>query len=79
MPLSLDGHCVVLVDDVLHTGRTARAAMNALFDLGRPRRVLLVTLLAVYASTSGSIVFLASWSLTRMAGRALRLLVKEGP
>jgi len=45
MPLSLDAHCVVLVDDVLHTGRTARAAMNALFDLGRPRRVLLVTLL----------------------------------
>lgn len=41
--------------------------------------VLLVTLLAVYASTSGSIVFLASWSLTRMAGRALRLLAKEGP
>ncbi|HBM57995.1 MAG TPA: hypothetical protein DD444_02240 [Citreicella sp.] len=39
--------------------------------------VLLVTLLAVYASTSGSVVFLASWSVTRMAGRALRLLVKE--
>ena len=40
--------------------------------------VFLVTLLAVYDSTSGSVVFLASWSLTRLAGRTLRLLSKGG-
>jgi pyrimidine operon attenuation protein/uracil phosphoribosyltransferase len=36
------GRDVVLVDDVLYTGRTARAALDALFDLGRPRRVQLL-------------------------------------
>ncbi len=36
---------IVLVDDVLYTGRTTRAAMNGLFDLGRPRRVLLCVLI----------------------------------
>ena len=41
--------------------------------------VFLVTLLAVYASTSGSVVFLFAWSVTRMAGRALRQLAPEGP
>jgi pyrimidine operon attenuation protein/uracil phosphoribosyltransferase len=35
---------VILVDDVLHTGRTIRAAMNELFDYGRPRRVRLAAL-----------------------------------
>jgi pyrimidine operon attenuation protein/uracil phosphoribosyltransferase len=35
---------LVLVDDVLYTGRTIRAAMNGLFDLGRPRRVQLCVL-----------------------------------
>ena len=36
----LDGRTVVLVDDVLYTGRTIRAAIEALFDYGRPARVL---------------------------------------
>ena len=35
---------VVLVDDVLYTGRTVRAAIDALFDYGRPRRVQLAVL-----------------------------------
>jgi pyrimidine operon attenuation protein/uracil phosphoribosyltransferase len=38
---SVDGVTVVLVDDVLFTGRTVRAAIDALFDYGRPRRVQL--------------------------------------
>ena len=37
----LDGMTIVLVDDVLHTGRTIRAAIEALFDFGRPARVQL--------------------------------------
>ena len=37
----IDGTTVVLIDDVLYTGRTVRAAIEALFDYGRPRRVQL--------------------------------------
>ena len=40
----LDGAAVVIVDDVLFTGRTARAAIEALFDYGRPARVQLAVL-----------------------------------
>ncbi len=41
----VDGMNLVLVDDVLYTGRTIRAAMNGLFDLGRPQRVSLCVLI----------------------------------
>src|SRR3977135_3961600 len=41
----VDGMDLVLVDDVLYTGRTIRAAMNGLFDLGRPKRVSLCVLI----------------------------------
>ena len=40
----IDGMTVVIVDDVLYTGRTARAAIEALFDYGRPGRVQLAVL-----------------------------------
>jgi pyrimidine operon attenuation protein/uracil phosphoribosyltransferase len=40
----VDGKTVVLVDDVLYTGRTIRAAMDALMDLGRPRKIQLAVL-----------------------------------
>jgi pyrimidine operon attenuation protein / uracil phosphoribosyltransferase len=42
---SIDGRRVVLVDDVLHTGRTIRAAFDALFDFGRPRVIELCVLI----------------------------------
>ena len=42
---SVDQMDLVLVDDVLYTGRTIRAAMNGLFDLGRPKRVSLCVLI----------------------------------
>ena len=41
---SLDGKTIVLVDDVLYTGRTIRAALDALMDFGRPSRIQLATL-----------------------------------
>ncbi len=44
IPFDLTGKAVVLVDDVLYTGRTARAALDALMDLGRPRRIYLAVL-----------------------------------
>jgi pyrimidine operon attenuation protein/uracil phosphoribosyltransferase len=40
----IDGKVVVLVDDVIHKGRTARAAMDALMDFGRPRAIQLAVL-----------------------------------
>jgi pyrimidine operon attenuation protein/uracil phosphoribosyltransferase len=40
----IDDRCVVIVDDVAYTGRTARAAMNELSDWGRPRRILFCVL-----------------------------------
>src|SRR6202051_1275397 len=41
----VDNMDLVLVDDVLYTGRTIRAAMNGLFDLGRPKRIRLCVLI----------------------------------
>ena len=45
IPFPIDGRQVVLVDDVLFTGRTVRAALDALMDLGRPRSVQLAVLI----------------------------------
>jgi len=45
MPCSVDGHVVVLVDDVVKSGRTIRAAMDALKDFGRPRAIQVVGLI----------------------------------
>jgi pyrimidine operon attenuation protein / uracil phosphoribosyltransferase len=42
---SVDNRDLVIVDDVLYTGRTIRAAMNGLFDLGRPKRIQLCVLI----------------------------------
>ncbi|MBE9513190.1 MAG: bifunctional pyr operon transcriptional regulator/uracil phosphoribosyltransferase PyrR [Chloroflexi bacterium] len=44
IPTSIDGKCIVLVDDVLYTGRSTRAAMDALIDRGRPKSIQLVVL-----------------------------------
>ena len=44
VPFSIVGKIVVMVDDVLFTGRTARAAMDALMDIGRPKKVQLAVL-----------------------------------
>jgi pyrimidine operon attenuation protein/uracil phosphoribosyltransferase len=44
LDFDVDGRTIVIVDDVLFTGRTVRAAIEALFDYGRPRRVQLAVL-----------------------------------
>ena len=44
IPFEVDDRHILLVDDVLQTGRTIRAAMNEIFDYGRPASIILVTL-----------------------------------
>jgi len=44
IPFSIEGEIIILVDDVLYSGRTIRAAMNEIFDYGRPEKIILATL-----------------------------------
>ena len=46
IPVDINARDVILVDDILYTGRTIRAAMNELFDYGRPKSITLVCLIA---------------------------------
>lgn len=45
LPADLDNRHIILVDDVLYTGRTIRAAMNEIFDYGRPASITLVVMI----------------------------------
>lgn len=63
LPFDIDGSHIILVDDILDTGRTVRAALNELFDYGRPAKVDLAVLadrhrrqLPVDATFKGAIV-----------------------
>lgn len=45
MPVDIDNKIIVLVDDVLYTGRTIRSALNAIIDMGRPKSIQLAVLI----------------------------------
>ena len=45
LPNEIEGRHIILVDDVIQTGRTIRAAMNEIFDFGRPASIILICLL----------------------------------
>ncbi len=44
LPTEIDGKTIILVDDVIYSGRTIRAAMNEIFDYGRPEQIILAIL-----------------------------------
>lgn len=84
LPTDIDDMTIVLVDDVLHSGRTVRAAMNELFDYGRPRRILLAILIdrgereiPIQADLVGATMELDSSSHIKLEGPdPLRLVIK---
>jgi pyrimidine operon attenuation protein/uracil phosphoribosyltransferase len=45
LPTDIDDRTIILIDDVLQSGRTVRAAMNEIFDYGRPQKILLAILI----------------------------------
>ncbi len=73
IPFDVEGRHIILVDDVLYTGRTTRAAINELFDYGRPAAVEL----AVLADRGGRELPVAAtwgaWEVTLEAGQNLVL------
>ncbi len=89
LPVDIDGRDVILVDDVLYTGRTIRAAMNELFDYGRPARIWLVVLferdgreLPIAAQTVGQRLDLSPRQQIHVAGPSpltARLVTREDP
>jgi pyrimidine operon attenuation protein/uracil phosphoribosyltransferase len=77
LPVDIDGKVVVIVDDVLYTGRTIRAALDELADFGRPRRIALAVLidrggreLPIHADVVGKKVAVG-------AGQRVDVMVKE--
>jgi pyrimidine operon attenuation protein/uracil phosphoribosyltransferase len=75
IPLDITDEHIILVDDVLHTGRTARAALNELFDYGRPASVHLVVLvdrggreLPIAAQVAGKIIDLPPHQHVKLTG-----------
>lgn len=75
LPFDVDDRHIVLIDDVLYTGRTIRAALDEIFDYGRPASVLLVALvdrggreLPIQADVAGLTVTLAPGEQIKLIG-----------
>lgn len=87
LPFDVDGRHIILVDDVLYTGRTVRAALNEIFDYGRPDSVLLAALvdrggreLPIEANVVGVWVRLAGDENIKLTGPdPLELAVQKKP
>jgi pyrimidine operon attenuation protein / uracil phosphoribosyltransferase len=87
LPMSIDDRHIILVDDVLYTGRTVRAALNEIFDYGRPATVALAALvdrggreLPIQADVVGLHMEVAPGRQVKLQGpEPLRLIVSDVP
>jgi pyrimidine operon attenuation protein/uracil phosphoribosyltransferase len=87
LPFSVAERHIVLVDDVLHTGRTVRAALNEIFDYGRPATVMLVVLversgreLPIEAAVVGQHMHLLAGEHVKLSGpEPMRLNILRAP
>ncbi len=87
LPMSVDDVHIILVDDILHTGRTIRAALNEIFDYGRPASVTLAVLgersgreLPIQADVVGKQIPLDNHEHVKLTGpEPLKLEVVETP
>lgn len=87
LPTSVDDRHIILVDDILHTGRTIRAALNEIFDYGRPATVLLAVLgersgreLPIQADVVGTHLSLGEHEHVKLTGPdPLQMEVVEAP
>lgn len=85
LPFEMDSAEIILVDDVLYTGRTIRAALNEIFDFGRPANVTLAVLvdreareLPIRADVTGTCITLASQQQIKLNGPdPLQLTLQE--
>jgi len=87
IPFEVDGRDLILVDDVLFTGRTIRAAMNELFDYGRPASIRVATLIdrngrqlpiaAQFAAATVTVAPGQSIDLEKTADNRLRLVLQS--
>ncbi len=84
LPTNIDEQTIILVDDVLQSGRTIRAAMNEIFDYGRPKKIILAILIdrgqreiPIQADFVGTSLSLDSNSHIKLEGpESLKLVVK---
>jgi pyrimidine operon attenuation protein/uracil phosphoribosyltransferase len=84
LPSDIDDSTIILIDDVLQSGRTVRAAMNEIFDYGRPQKILLAILIdrgqreiPVQADFVGTNLSIDSTSQIRLEGpEPLKLVLK---
>ena len=84
LPTNIDEQTIILVDDVLQSGRTIRAAMNEIFDYGRPKKIILAILIdrgqreiPIQADFVGASLSLDSSSHIKLEGpESLKLVVK---
>lgn len=87
LPFTVDGRHIILVDDVLYTGRTIRAALNEIFDYGRPDAVILAVLvdrggreLPIQADVVGKSMALSAHEHVKLSGpMPLELVIKQTP
>jgi len=86
LPVAVDDRHIILVDDVLHTGRTIRASLNEIFDYGRPASIMLAVLLdrsgrelPIQPDVTGAHLELRPGEQVKLQGPEPLSLIVEGP